>query len=101
MTSLIGLTIVLGVIPCSLLNFICKLRLLSVASIASRIESVIESAYIITLPFEFLAARPIVWTKGLVERKNPSLSASKIATKDTSGTSIPSRKRLIPIKTSN
>ena len=36
----------------------------------------------------------------MAERKNPILSASKIAMNETSGKSIPSRKRLIPIKTS-
>ncbi len=35
------------------------------------------------------------------DRKKPSLSASKIATSETSGKSKPSRKRLTPIKTSN
>ena len=34
------------------------------------------------------------------ERRKPSLSASKIATSETSGRSKPSRSRLIPIKTS-
>ncbi len=36
----------------------------------------------------------------LSERKNPSLSASKISTKDFSGISKPSRNRLVPINTS-
>src|SRR5690625_5606958 len=42
----------------------------------------------------------MVWIKLRSERKKPSLSASKIATKDTSGMSKPSRKRLIPTSTS-
>lgn len=43
----------------------------------------------------------MVCIKDLSERKNPSLSASNIATKDTSGISNPSLKRLIPTNTSN
>ena len=60
-----------------------------------------SSAYIITFPFVFLAARPIVCINDLSERRNPSLSASNIATNDTSGISNPSLKRFIPTKTSN
>ena len=36
-----------------------------------------------------------------VERKNPSLSASRIATSEISGMSRPSRSRLMPTSTSN
>lgn len=43
----------------------------------------------------------MVCIKDLSERKNPSLSASSIATNDTSGMSNPSLKRFIPINTSN
>jgi excinuclease UvrABC helicase subunit UvrB len=39
--------------------------------------------------------------KARSERKKPSLSASKIATKDTSGISKPSLSKLIPTNTSN
>jgi len=48
-----------------------------------------------------LAARPQVWIKERLLRRKPSLSASKIATRDTSGISNPSRRRLMPISTSN
>ena len=67
---------------------------------AISIEGVISSAYIITCPFAFRAALPIVWIKERSERKKPSLSASSIATSETSGISSPSRKRLIPTRTS-
>ena len=68
---------------------------------AFSIDSVSSSAYIMTFPSVFLAARPIVCISDLSERKKPSLSASKIATRDTSGISSPSLKRFIPTKTSN
>ena len=55
-----------------------------------------SSAYIITCPLELRAALPIVCINERSERKNPSLSASSIATKDTSGMSNPSLKRFIP-----
>lgn len=48
----------------------------------------------------FLAARPIVCINDLSERKKPSLSASSIATSDTSGMSSPSLNKLIPTNTS-
>ena len=67
---------------------------------ARSIEPVILSAYKTTLPFTLRAARPMVCTKEVSERKNPSLSASKMATSDTSGKSRPSRKRLTPTTTS-
>ena len=85
----------------SLLYFSCIALLLFVSDIAFSIEGVNSSAYIITLPSVFLAARPIVCINDLSERKNPSLSASNIATNDTSGISSPSLKRLIPTRTSN
>ena len=44
--------------------------------------------------------RPIVCTSEVSERKNPSLSASKIATSVISGISRPSLNRLIPTNTS-
>ena len=68
---------------------------------AFSIDFVVLSAYKIALPFKFRAARPMVWIKERSERKNPSLSASKIATRDTSGISKPSRNKLIPTNTSN
>ena len=99
--SLTDFFMVWGMIPCSLLYLICIALLLLVSDMALSIESVSSSAYIITLPSVFLAARPIVWIKERSERRNPSLSASNIATKETSGISNPSLKRLIPTNTSN
>ena len=46
------------------------------------------------MPSEFRAARPIVWISERSERRNPSLSASSIATSETSGRSSPSRKKV-------
>ena len=62
---------------------------------------VILSAYKMTRPSTFLAARPIVCMSDVSERKKPSLSASKIATRAHSGISSPSRSKLIPTKTLN
>ncbi len=53
-----------------------------------------------TSPCTCLAAIPIVCIKEVSDLKNPSLSASKIATKPTSGRSKPSLNKLIPTKTS-
>src|ERR671930_418868 len=64
------------------------------------IASVSLSAYISTLPFVFRAARPIVWTSAVLPRRKPSLSASSMATSETSGRSSPSRSRLTPTRTS-
>ena len=65
------------------------------------ILSVTLSAYMMALPFTFLAARPTVCVKLLLLLKNPSLSASTMATRLTSGRSKPSRRRFTPISTSN
>ena len=46
------------------------------------------------------AARPEVWMSEPAERRKPSLSASRMATSETSGRSSPSRSRLIPTMTS-
>ena len=89
-----------GVMPFSKLYAICFCRLRAVSPMVFCIDSVILSAYIITLPLMFLAARPTICTIARSDLKNPSLSASKIAIKDTSGKSRPSRSKLIPIKTS-
>ncbi|MNO03350.1 hypothetical protein D3C81_2240200 [compost metagenome] len=43
----------------------------------------------------------MVWIRLRSERRKPSLSASRMATKETSGKSRPSRSRLIPTSTSN
>ena len=93
--------IVCGVIPCSSLYCFCILRRRSVSSNAFFIESVILSAYMTTWPSAFLAALPMVWIRDVSERRNPSLSASRIATSSISGISSPSRSRLIPTNTSN
>ena len=90
-----------GSIPCSRLYSIWILRRRCVSPIACFIESVTWSAYMITVPSTLRAARPIVWISEVSERRNPSLSASRIATSDTSGRSSPSRSRLIPTSTSN
>ena len=63
--------------------------------------SVITSAYRIAWPSTWRAARPMVWISDPDDRRKPSLSASRIATSETSGRSSPSRSRLIPISTSN
>ena len=89
-----------GVILCASLKEVCNLRRRLVSSIARCIDFVIVSAYMITLPSICRAARPIVWMREPAERKKPSLSASSIETRDTSGRSSPSRSRLIPTTTS-
>ena len=58
------------------------------------------SAYMITLLSALRAARPTVWIRLVSERRKPSLSASRIATRPTSGISSPSRRRLMPTSTS-
>ena len=62
---------------------------------------VMTSAYMITRPSAFLAARPMVWINAVSLRRKPSLSASNITTSRTSGKSSPSRSRLMPTSTSN
>ena len=89
-----------GVMPFSWLYCTCLARLLSVSAMARSIDPVIRSAYMMTFPFSFLAALPIVWIRDVSERRKPSLSASKIATKPHSGISKPSLKRLMPTRTS-
>src|SRR4028119_2159395 len=54
-----------------------------------------------TRPSALRAARPIVWMSDLSERRKPSLSASRIATSETSGRSSPSRRRVIPTRTAD
>ena len=49
----------------------------------------------------FRAARPMVWISEVSLRRNPALSASRMATSETSGKSSPSRRRLMPTSTSN
>ena len=48
---------------------------------ARRIESVMVSAYMMTRPLTLRAARPMVWISDVSERRKPSLSASRMATK--------------------
>src|SRR6266404_3098357 len=64
-------------------------------------EPVRVSAYRMVRPDMWRAQRPIVWISEVALRKYPSLSASRIATRDTSGRSRPSRRRLMPMSTSN
>src|SRR6516225_7867159 len=54
-----------------------------------------------TWPSMLRAARPMVWTSEVSLRRNPSLSASRIATSAHSGMSRPSRNRLMPTSASN
>ena len=89
-----------GIMPCCRLYCICLLRRRSVSSMVTRIDSVILSAYIMTLPFTLRAARPAVCVSDRWLRRKPSLSASSMATRLTWGRSSPSLKRFTPIKTS-
>ena len=52
------------------------------------------------MPSAFRAARPMVWMREVSDRRKPSLSASRMATRETSGRSRPSRSRLMPTSTS-
>ena len=61
---------------------------------------VIVSAKSTTSPLMWRAARPAVWISEVWLRKNPSLSASKMHTSETSGRSSPSRSRLMPTRMS-
>ena len=54
----------------------------------------------ITFPSSCLAALPMVCIREVADLKYPSLSASKIATIETSGKSKPSLRRFIPTTTS-
>lgn len=81
-TSWIFFCIVFGTMPCFSLYACCILLLRAVSVTAFFILSVITSAYNMTLPWAFLAARPIVCIKEVSERKKPSLSASNMATKE-------------------
>ena len=98
--SAIFLRIGVGSMLLARLYATCFSRRRLVSSIAAAIEAVIESAYMWTSPDTFRAARPMVWIRLFSLRRNPSLSASRIATNDTSGRSRPSRSRLIPTSTS-
>ncbi len=64
-------------------------------------EGVILSAYIMARPCRFRAARPTVCVRERSVRRNPSLSASRMATSETSGMSRPSRSMLTPMSTVN
>ena len=92
--------IVSGVIPCSSLYATWIARRRSVSEMAVRMAAVSLSAYMITLPRMLRAARPIVWMSEVSPRRKPSLSASRIATSETSGRSRPSRSRFTPTSTS-
>ena len=99
--SVTALRIVCGSMPCSALYACCSWRRRLVSEMARCIESVTVSAYMITWPSTLRAARPIVWISEVSLRRKPSLSASRMATSDTSGRSRPSRSRLMPTSTSN
>ena len=99
-SSRTDLMTVLGTMPWALLKASCFSRRRSVSSMARRMEGVMVSAYITTMPSAFRAARPMVWMREVSDRRKPSLSASRMATRETSGRSRPSRSRLIPTSTS-
>ena len=101
MRSLMRLTTVRGVMPWMMLCSSCLALRRAVSSMALRIDSVVLSAYKIATPLTLRAARPMVCISERSERKKPSLSASNMATNDTSGKSIPSRSKLMPTNTSN
>ena len=88
-----ALRIVVGSIPWTSLWACCRPRRRIVSDMARRIELVIASAYMITWPSTLRAARPMVWISDVSLRRKPSLSASRMATSDTSGRSRPSRSR--------
>jgi hypothetical protein len=91
---------VVGSNPCSSLYSVWISRRRRVSSMADAIASVVSSAYSTTSPLTFRAARPIVWTSVVSDLRKPSWSASRMATRDTSGMSRPSRSRLMPTSTS-
>ena len=86
--------------PCSSLYASWIARRRFVSSMAAAIACVRLSAYITTRPLTWRAARPIVWISAVWPRRKPSLSASRMATSETSGRSRPSRRRLTPTSTS-
>ena len=98
--SSISFLMVVGVMPCLSFHSIWTFLLCSVSSMASFMAGLILSAYIMTLPSAFLAARPMVWISDVAERRKPILSASRMATRETSGRSRPSLRRLMPTSTS-
>gem|GEM_PF-6431887 len=79
-----------GIILFFILYSSCILRRRYVSRKDFIIDSVKLSAYNITSHLRFLEARHIICISEVVERKNPSLSASNIAIRLTSGKSIPS-----------
>ena len=99
--SVTRLRMVWGSIPLAALKSSWSLRRRLVSSMARRIDGVTWSAYMITWPSTLRAARPMVWTSEVSERRKPSLSASRMATRVTSGRSRPSRSRLIPTRVWN
>ena len=95
----LDLEIVFGIILFLILYSFWSFLLLWVFLIVESIDLVILSAYIITKPFTFLAALPEVCINDFSFLKNPSLSASRIITNETSGRSNPSLNKLTPTKT--
>ena len=99
--SVTALRTVWGWMLCWRLCSCWSLRRRWVSVMARRMEFVISSAYITTWPSTLRATLPMVWIKEVSLRRKPSLSASSIATRETSGRSKPSRSRFIPTSTSN
>ncbi len=89
-----------GVMPCLVLYASWIARRRSVSSIVRCMLTVTRSAYMMTWPPSCRAARPTVCMRACALLRKPSLSASSIATSDTSGKSSPSRSRLMPTSTS-
>ena len=90
-----------GTIPWARLNASCFSLRRPVSSMARPMDGVMTFPYMMTSPSAFLAARPMVWMSAVSLRKKPSLSASRMATRLTSGKSSPSRSKLMPTSTSN
>lgn len=63
----------------------CMVLLRSVSARALFMEGVTRSAYKMALPASCLVALPIVCRRAVSERRNPSASASRIHTRETSG----------------
>ena len=101
MRSRTDFSTVFGTMPCSSLYAIWILRRRAVSVMAASIAGVITSPYMMTCPSAFRAALPTVWISEVSVLRNPDLSASRMATSDTSGMSRPSLSRLTPIRASN
>mmetsp|Transcript_13021 Transcript_13021/g.44061 ORF Transcript_13021/g.44061 Transcript_13021/m.44061 type:complete len:379 (-) Transcript_13021:394-1530(-) len=85
-----------GTTPARALASSCSLRRRFVSPTAWRMLPVTVSAYRTAVPLRCRDARPMVCTSAEYERRKPSLSASMMATSDTSGRFSPSRRRFTP-----